>query len=126
MRVNGQPGEGYLVRVNCGRGDYRMLENARPRTELTGRTNWNPGNGGCTDFWLRAEGTGLGVVGGPLGAGPGEREGRGPGTCLFVGGRTPADRGRCGPGGPDAAAVGWDRACAWGGGGRVCAARIPS
>ena len=37
-----------------------MLENARPRTELTGRTNWNPGNGGCTDSWLREAGTGGG------------------------------------------------------------------
>lgn len=42
-------------------------------------------------------------VGGPLGAGPGERKGRSTGTCLYVGGRTPADRGCCGPAGPNAA-----------------------
>ena len=65
-----------------------------------GRTNWNPGNGGCTDSWLREAGTGGGrsFGGGARGEGGAEH-----GTCLFFGGRTPAGRGRCGPGGPDAA-----------------------
>ena len=86
----------------------------------------NPGNGGCTDCWLRAAGTGAGVVCGPLGAGPGEREGRGPvPACSLVGGLWPMG-GAVGLAVLRPPAVRWDRACARGGGGRVCTARMPS
>lgn len=65
------------------------VEERESRTELTGRTNWNPGNGGCPRL-LAAR---VGTVEQSLGAGPGERRAYTKIACSL---RETADRGAVG------------------------------